>query len=169
MRLQVNAEGTTQTIEIDEGDGKGLVRVKLAEREYVVDVTTPAPGLYSLMLEGKVVTAYVSPRRGRHEIQVGRWSTTVEVAQPQRRGPSTKAAAVVSGRQEIAAPMPGRIVQVLVNDNDTVQEGTGLVIVEAMKMETEIRSPIAGHVKQLSVQTGMTVDTGQLLLVVEGS
>ena len=167
MRLEATAEGTTHTVEIDEGDEKGLVRVKVAEREYLVDMTTPVPGLYSLLVEGKVVTAYVSPKRGRQEVQVGHWSTGVEVVQPQRRGPSPKAAAVASGRQEITAPMSGRVVQVLVDNNAVVQEGAGLVIVEAMKMETEIRSPIAGHVKEVRVQAGMTVETGQLLLVVE--
>jgi biotin carboxyl carrier protein len=64
--------------------------------------------------------------------------------------------------------MSGRVVQVLVRNGQTVQEGASLVIVEAMKMETEIRSPIAGQVKEVQVQPGMAIETGQLLLVVEG-
>jgi oxaloacetate decarboxylase alpha subunit len=73
------------------------------------------------------------------------------------------------GRQEIPAPMSGRVVQVLVQNDQIVQEGESLVIVEAMKMETEIRSPIRGQVKDVQVQAGMAVETGQCMLVVEGS
>jgi len=58
---------------------------------------------------------------------------------------------------------------VLVRNGQTVQEGAGLVIIEAMKMETEIRSPIPGQVKEVQVQPGMAIETGQLLLVVEVS
>jgi biotin carboxyl carrier protein len=63
--------------------------------------------------------------------------------------------------------MPGRVVQVLVQPGATVQEGAGVVIIEAMKMETEIRSPLTGQAKEIRVEAGMTVETGQVLLVIE--
>jgi biotin carboxyl carrier protein len=72
-----------------------------------------------------------------------------------------------AGPAEIAAPMPGKVVAVLVKDGEQVEEGQGLVVVEAMKMENELRSPRAGVVKNLSVEEGAAVDGGVALCVVE--
>jgi oxaloacetate decarboxylase (Na+ extruding) subunit alpha len=169
VRLQVSADGTTYHLEVDSGEAAGLMRVTVDDREYLLDVTNPAPGVYSLLIDRKVLTAYVWARRGKLEVQIGAWTTSVEVSPLQGKRPMAKAAAGVAGRQEITAPMSGRIIQVLVHSEQAVQEGDSLVIVEAMKMETEIRAPISGLVKEVQVQPGMAVETGQLLLVVEGS
>lgn len=169
MRLQVTSEGVTHTIELDEEEEKGLVRVKIADREYLVDVSSPVSGLYSLLNDGRVFTAYVSQRRGRYEVQLGAWSTTVETALPERPGPVRKSTVAAAGRQEITAPMSGRVVQVLVQPGVSVQEGAAVLILEAMKMETEIRSPIPGQITEVRAEPGMAVETGQVLLVVEGN
>jgi biotin carboxyl carrier protein len=169
VRLLANVGGVTHTIEVDEGDGPGLVRVLVDDREYVVDVTTPSPGLYSLLAQEQVFSAFVSLRRGRREVQIGAWTASVEIGPAQGRRPSTRSAASTGGRQEVTAPMSGRIVQVLVQDGQMVQEGESLMTIEAMKMETEIRAVARGQVKDIQVEAGMAVEAGQLLLVVTGS
>jgi pyruvate carboxylase len=63
--------------------------------------------------------------------------------------------------------MSGRVIRVLVQEGQTVQDGDSLVIIEAMKMETEICSVARGQIKAIQVQPGMAVEAGQLLLVVE--
>ena len=63
--------------------------------------------------------------------------------------------------------MPGKIVKILVGEGDEVEQGQGLVVVEAMKMENEIKSPKAGVVKKVGVEEGETVESGALLVVVE--
>jgi len=168
VQLLASAGGVTHTVELDEGNGTGLVRVKVDERDYLIDVTNPSPGLYSLVVHGKVFSAFVSQRRGKHEVQVGNWSSSIEVTPAQRLRPSATSAAVVSGRQEVTAPMSGRVVQVLVHNGQMVQDGESLVIIEAMKMETEIRAVARGQVKDIRVAADMAVEAGQLLLVVEG-
>lgn len=168
MRLQAEVEGATIAIDIDDGDGTGLVRVKVDGREYLIDVANPSPGLYALLADGTVFNAYVALRRGKREVRIGAWTSSIDITPAQGRRPTAKAASSVGGRQEITAPMSGRVVQVLVQDAQVVQEGESVVIVEAMKMETEIRSPIHGQVKDIEVQAGMTVEAGQRLLVVEG-
>jgi biotin carboxyl carrier protein len=167
VRVEATADGATHTVEIIEGEGTGLVQAKIGEREYLVEVVTPAPGLYLLVIEGRVFPAHVFQRRGKREVQIGHWSASIEVALPRRPGSSPKAAVSAGGRQEVTAPMPGRVVQVLVQPGATVQEGAGVVIIEAMKMETEIRSPLTGQAKEIRVEAGMTVETGQVLLVIE--
>jgi biotin carboxyl carrier protein len=169
VRLLANVGGVTHTIEVEEGDGPGLVRVTVDDREYVVDITVPSPGLYVLLANERVFSTFVSLRRGRREVQIGSWTSSVEIGPAQGRRPSTRAATSASGRQEITAPMSGRIVQVLVQNDQMVQEGESLIIIEAMKMETEIRAVAPGQVKEIQVQAGMAVEAGQLLLVVAGS
>jgi biotin carboxyl carrier protein len=72
-----------------------------------------------------------------------------------------------AGEQEIVAPMPGKVVRVLVAPGDLVTVRQGLVVVEAMKMENELRSPKDGRVKDVRVQQGASVEAGRVLVVVE--
>jgi oxaloacetate decarboxylase alpha subunit len=167
VRLLANAGGATHTVELDEGNSTGLVRVKVDDREYLIDVTKPAPGHYSLVVRGQVFSAFVWQRRGRREVLVGDWSTSVEVVPAQGQRPSAKAAATIHGRQEITAPMSGRVVQVLVQPGQTVEDNDSLIIIEAMKMETEIRTVARGRVKDILVSANMAVEAGQLLLVID--
>ncbi len=72
-----------------------------------------------------------------------------------------------SGSGRVAAPMPGRIVKVLVTAGDAVTAGQPLLVMEAMKMENEIRAPKAGTVADLRVAEGASVDAHAVLLLLE--
>jgi biotin carboxyl carrier protein len=71
------------------------------------------------------------------------------------------------GPAAITAPMPGKVVAVLVKEGDTVVAGQGLIVVEAMKMENELRAPKAGVVRHLKVNVGAAVESGAKLCVIE--
>ncbi|MGA9520590.1 MAG: biotin/lipoyl-containing protein [Myxococcaceae bacterium] len=71
------------------------------------------------------------------------------------------------GPQTIVAPMPGKVVKILVKVGDEVQEGQGLVVVEAMKMENELKSPKAGKVTSITAKEGVAVEMNTKLIVVE--
>lgn len=77
------------------------------------------------------------------------------------------AAAASTGVQRIVAPMPGRVLRVLVAPGDEVAARQPLVVVEAMKMENELSSPRAGRVKEVAARPGVSVEAGRLLVVVE--
>jgi biotin carboxyl carrier protein len=72
-----------------------------------------------------------------------------------------------SGPQRVTAPMPGKVVRVLVKPGDEVTPRQGLVVVEAMKMENELRAAREGRVKTVAVTEGQSVESGALLVVVE--
>jgi len=72
----------------------------------------------------------------------------------------------IEGPQRIDAPMPGKVTRVFVKVGDEVQEGQGLVVVEAMKMENELKSPKAGKVVELHAVEGAAVESGAKLVVV---
>jgi biotin carboxyl carrier protein len=78
-----------------------------------------------------------------------------------------KAAGNEKGPRQIVAPMPGRIVRMLVAENSSVEAGQGIVIVEAMKMQNEIKSPKKGVIKRISAIPGAAVNPGDILAVVE--
>jgi len=80
----------------------------------------------------------------------------------ERQGSATS-----QGRVNIVAPMPGKIVRVLVSNGDTIEEGQGLLVVEAMKMQNEMKSPKAGRVVEVRAKAGSSVAAGEVLMVVE--
>ena len=68
--------------------------------------------------------------------------------------------------ETIAAPMPGNILRVDVNQGDVVKAGQILVVLEAMKMENEIVAPKDGTVAQVVTSKGAVVDTGAPLVII---
>ncbi len=66
---------------------------------------------------------------------------------------------------EIKAPMPGTILEMMVKEGDQVKSGDTLLILEAMKMENVIKSPTDGTVQTLQVKKGDAVEKGKILLI----
>lgn len=74
---------------------------------------------------------------------------------------------VASKSENILAPIPGKIVDILVDENQHVNEGEALVILEAMKMQNEITTHVAGKVKKIMVKKGDTVMKDDVLVEIE--
>ena len=122
----------------------------------------------SLLVDGRSVRCDVEPgKEGQVAVLVGDEVQTLEILD-ERRLRLRRAAGkfTLEGPQRVDAPMPGKVVRVLVKQGDEVQEGQGLVVVEAMKMENELKSPKAGVVKELHAQEGQAVEAGARLAVV---
>ena len=73
------------------------------------------------------------------------------------------------GEGELNAPMPGKILEVMVEEGDEVELGQPVAILEAMKMENELTAPIAGTVTTLAVKGGDSVEKSALILEIEAS
>lgn len=78
-------------------------------------------------------------------------------------------AGAVTSTGSLNAPMPGKILELLINDGDTVEEGQPVLILEAMKMENELKAPANGVVSILHVQEGDNVEKNQILIEIEPS
>jgi biotin carboxyl carrier protein len=72
-----------------------------------------------------------------------------------------------TGPQKLKAPMPGKIVRILVNENDEVKAGQGIVVMEAMKMQNEMKSPKDGRVQKILTAEGSIVNAGDTLAIIE--
>jgi biotin carboxyl carrier protein len=90
----------------------------------------------------------------------------MEVRDP-RRWSRKAAARAGDGVQTVVAPMPGKVVRVLVAHGDEVKAGQGLLVVEAMKMQNEIKASRAGRILSLTVKDGATVAAGEVLATIE--
>jgi biotin carboxyl carrier protein len=84
-----------------------------------------------------------------------------------RRTGATVAHAAGEGPQRVTAPMPGKIVKLLVKPGDKVEPRQGVVVVEAMKMENELRARAAGTVSEVRVTEGASVEAGAILVILE--
>ena len=132
-----------------------------------VDAVEVAPHTFSILLDGKSYELRVTPLPdSKLTIQSAKTELTAKVVDP-REWRGRHGALEVQGRQQIAAPMPGKVVRILVQAGDAVEAGQGLVVVEAMKMQNEIRSPKSGKVEKIVAKEGETVNPGDVLMWVD--
>jgi acetyl/propionyl-CoA carboxylase alpha subunit len=140
-----DAAGHAITLEPIPGSPLWLLRVGDAVHRVTVRPGA-APGQYTLSLNGYRFSVDAVDERGRSIRELAR------------------ATAAASGPAPLKAPMPGLITRLLVAQGDTVTEGQGLVVMEAMKMENELRSPSAGTVRAITVTPGTAVEKGAVLV-----
>jgi len=145
----------------------GELVVKVQEREYVVDARWTQLDLLSLIIDGRSYQVDIHSEKDSHRVLVEGEHFDFELFDERKALLKSAAGLGVEGVQEIRTSMPGKIVKVLVAEGDEVQEGDGLVIVEAMKMENEMKSPMDGAITKVGVAEGETVEAGALLVVVE--
>lgn len=125
-----------------------------------------ATGIYSILLGGRSFEASVQPFGEELHIAIGGEEFTARLRDPRKWQRNHSAAATSEDRQNVLAPMPGRVVRVLVASGETVKAGQGLAVVEAMKMQNEVRSPKAGKIERLLVKEGQAVNAGETIAVV---
>ena len=143
--------------------------MRLDDREFHVDFLQVDPGLYSLLIGGRSYEIDLLKVEDAVMVLVNGQPFRVEIQDERER--RLRAAAgkgeLKAGRRAVAAPMPGKVVRLLVRPGDAVRAGDGIVVVEAMKMENELKAPAAGMVKEVRVEEGKAVSGGDVLVVIE--
>ena len=166
MRYQAIVRGEEHRVDVAPHDGK--YRVVIDGKELLVDAIPLQGFALSLLIGTRSARCDLEPGKdGQLAVQVGETVHALELLD-ERRLRLRKATGKFSmeGPQRVDAPMPGKIVRVLVKAGDEVAEGQGLVVVEAMKMENELKSPKAGKVTELYAVEGAAVESGAKLVVV---
>lgn len=172
MQYTVHVNGRPRQVTIERRETGFLVA--LDGRSWDVDAAFIGPHVLSLLLrDGAGGTVVVSREVSlavdpvHEQVIVGVGTLPVPAAlEARRRSGRTADGPAGSGPQRILAPMPGKIVRVLVRPGDVVQPRHPLVVVEAMKMENELRATRDGTVADVLVQEGQSVEAGTLLVVV---
>lgn len=157
MKLDLTIGGREERIEISGG------RFRIGDGpEREASVETPQYGVYSVVLDGRNYQAYVE----EGAVTVDGFRFEVEVRDPRRWSRQSRGGAS-AGAQNLKAPMPGKVVRVLVAVGDAVEAGQGIVVVEAMKMQNELKASRAGKVIGIAAKTGATVTAGEVLATIE--
>ena len=165
MKYDVAIDGRRCHLELTESGGAW--HCKLDDREVQVDAVAVRPDVLSLVIGGRV---YEVKRERSPEgtfIWIGDQRYATEVSDPRslrsrRAGPGSE-----SGPRKLIAPMPGKIVRLLVGEKSEVEAGQGILVVEAMKMQNELKSPKKGKVQRLLAAAGASVSAGDVLAIVE--
>jgi biotin carboxyl carrier protein len=132
-----------------------------------IDAVIPRRDVLSLLVDGQAYEIKREQTPTELHMWVGSTRFAVELRDPRSLRSRQKAAGDEKGPRKILAPMPGRIVRLLVAENSEVEAGQGIVVVEAMKMQNEIKSPKKGVVKKISATPGEAVNPGDVLAIVE--
>ncbi len=131
-----------------------------------VDAVPIRPGVLSLRLANRSYDVKCEPFEDNLKIWVGPESVNAEVRDPRSlRGRSRTGEE--HGARKLVAPMPGKVVRILVEQGAQVEAGAGLLVVEAMKMQNEVKSPKKGTVQKIMVSQGAAVNAGDILAIVE--
>ena len=171
MTFEIEVNGRTRTVAV-ERSGPRHFRVVVDGTAHEVDAARVGNFGLSLLLDGRTgISREVQVARagGNGDLLVtldGRVATASVNRRRTSHGGGDGADGV-AGEQAIVAPMPGKVVRVLLSVGDEVAARQGVVVVEAMKMENELRSPKAGRVKDVHVSPGMSVEAGRVLVVIE--
>lgn len=164
MKYEAEIDGQPISLELDEKDGR--VAAEVGGRHYDVEVQHPEAGVYLFFLGHQIYELRVSDSE-KNSLEVGVRGQTFDARIIDRKHLRVGADPHEDGRKQLVAPMPGKVVRVLLVEGDEVESGQGVVVVEAMKMQNEIKSPKSGRVVAIRVSEGETVTANQVLAVVE--
>ncbi len=157
-----------QTFPLEVGEKDSCLQVSLSGEPMNLNVGNRHEGGLSLMLDDCSYEVPVQIRDSQIVVEVEGERFVFEVDDGASVGKGAGRGAR-GGHAEIKAPMPGKVVKLLVSPGDTVEAGQGVLLFEAMKMQNEIRSPVAGEVTDLVVSEGQAVEMREKLLSVQGS
>jgi biotin carboxyl carrier protein len=124
-----------------------------------------SPGRYSILIGGRSLEVTVENASAGLLLRANGREYQVEIIDPRAWRRGRGGGIELEGRQQLIAPMPGKIVRVLVAKGQQVEAGQGLLVIEAMKMQNELRSPKSGAVEKVA-REGQTVNAGEILAVV---
>ena len=165
MKFEIQIAGRARVVELTRNSEAW--RIALDGKEVDADVMEIEPGIFSILLDGKSHEVRATPTlNGALKLQSGEYEFAAEIADPRAWRGRRHGSMEAEGRQEIVAPMPGKVVRVLVAVGEKVEAGQGLMVVEAMKMQNEVRSPKSGVVERLMVREGQAVNAGEGLAVI---
>jgi biotin carboxyl carrier protein len=164
MTYEVAIDGKSYRLELSRADGRWSCR--LEGREIEADAVLVRADVLSLRVGNKAYEVKREQVAGEQQLWVGSSRFAAEVRDP--RSLRGRARAMDdSGPIKLTAQMPGKVVRVLARQGTQVEAGTGVIVVEAMKMQNEIKSPKKGTIQKILATEGAAVNAGDVLAIVE--
>jgi biotin carboxyl carrier protein len=164
VTYDITVDGKNYRLELDRAGGTWSSRVD--GRAVEIDAVLVRPDVLSLRIGNKAYEVKCEHVAGEQHLWVGSRQFAVAVRDPRSWRGRTQAVDD-QGPKKLTAPMPGKVVRVLVSAGVEVAAGAGVLVVEAMKMQNEIKSPKKGTIQKILVSTGAAVNAGDVLAIVE--
>jgi biotin carboxyl carrier protein len=170
MRFDVQLEGangrTSHVVDLERVDG--TYRILLDGKSVDANAVQVSANTISILLNGQSFEVHVAPALdGKLKLQTGPHEFTAEVADPREWRGRKQGVLEAKGKQQIVAPMPGKVIRILVRAGDAVEAGQGLAVIEAMKMQNELKSPKRGVVERVIAQEEQKVSAGEIIAWIE--
>ena len=164
MTYEIAIDGKTYRLDLNQAEGRWSCRVD--GREVEVDAVLARPNVLSLRIGNKAYEVKCERVGGDVHIWVGSQRFAAEVRDPRSLRSRTRAVDD-RGPKKLTAPMPGKVVRILLTQGAEVEAGAGVLVVEAMKMQNEVKAPKKGTIQKILVREGEAVNAGDVLAVVE--
>jgi biotin carboxyl carrier protein len=164
VTYDIAIDGKSYRLELSQAEGQWSCRVDGHEIE--VDAVLARPNVLSVRLGNKAYEVKCERVSGEVHIWVGSQRFAAEV-RDLRSLRSRARAADDHGPRKLTAPMPGKVVRILLSQGTAVEAGSGVLVVEAMKMQNEVKSPKKGTIQKILVTEGAAVNAGDVLAIVE--
>ncbi len=144
-------------------------RVAVGDVVHEVDAAAAGDGTHSLVIDGHQHEILVKPQGdGRYRVTTGAGAETVELMDPLTHlARQAHGDLEAGGPRQVTAYMPGRVVEILVEEGALLEPGAGVLVLEAMKMKNEIQSESGGTVSRILVVEGQAVEGGDPLFEIE--
>jgi biotin carboxyl carrier protein len=165
MIYEVKVAEKTHRVELNK-DGE-VWQCTLDGRKMPLDVISTESGVLSVLINGRSYEVKQESTAEATNIVIGGQRFPAEVRDPRSLRSRRSSGAGASGPQKLKAPMPGKVVRILTPVGTQVQQGQGVIVIEAMKMQNELKSPKNGVVSKIAVVEGAAVEAGQALAEVE--
>jgi biotin carboxyl carrier protein len=164
MIYEISINSTNYRLELNQAEGRWTCR--LDGRVIEVDAVLARPDVISLRLGNQAYEVKCERVGSDLHLWVGSVRYEAEVRDP--RSLRSRARAIDDhGPRKLTAPMPGKVVRILLREGAEVEAGTGILVVEAMKMQNEVKSPKKGKIQKIVVSEGAAVNAGDVLGIVE--
>lgn len=168
IKLKAEVAGKDHQITIQHHEV--VVSAEVDDRSYKLELRDLGAGEYLLIDGNTVYNCRVDDSLSHPdhiEVTLRGLNYAIKLTDPKRLRSAQSGAENDKGTARIVAPMPGKVVRVLVKAGAEVDAGAGILVVEAMKMQNEMKTPKAGHVVSINAQAGSTVNAGDVLAVIE--
>lgn len=169
MPYEVKLNGRTANVELL-SHINDKVRIVVDGKEYELDYVKVSPDSVSILYRNKSFKMEIIPGLNSKHYHINTVKNTFSInivdAEAKYLASRNKGVAEL-GENVITAPIPGRVIKILVAEQEEVEAGQTLIVISAMKMESDFKAPKTGKVASIKVKEGQTVEARQVLIVIE--
>src|SRR5580700_7327866 len=165
MVYDVTIDGKDFRLELERAETGWQCR--LNDHEVKIDAVLTRRDVLSVLIDGKAYEVKREQTAADTHLWVGSVRYLAELRDPRSLRGRKGAGADDKGPKKVLAPMPGKVVRLLVDQGQTVEAGQSILVVEAMKMQNEIKSPKKGTLQKILATEGANVNAGDVLAIVE--